>query len=127
MITEEDWMAKYVLVAFEDDRQAAGFIEKVNKATESGKSYGLAGVFQKPTSWCECPRVPDTKLRTELARGKRTGLMIHRACKKPRRTAQRPLNLLGGEFVFDGVRVSFDLGENGEILRNFPLTINRGE
>lgn len=118
-------MGKYVLVAFEEDDQATAFIRKVKAATDSGKSYGLAGVFHKPDSWCECERVPDTKLREQLARGKRTGMMIHRACKKPRQSAQNPLNLLGGEFVFNGVRVTFSLGEGGEVLRNFPLHLNK--
>lgn len=66
-------MARYVLVAFEDNNDADNFI----RGTDSGaESMEVVGVFFKPTQFCECPQGSST------SRGKKFGANVH-SCGKP--------------------------------------------
>jgi hypothetical protein len=66
-------VARYVLVAFEDNNDADNFI----RGTDSGaESMRVVGVFFKPTLFCECPQIG------RPSRGKRYGMNVH-SCGKP--------------------------------------------
>jgi hypothetical protein len=77
-------MARYVLVAFEDNEDADNFI----RGTDSGaESLVVVGVFFKPTLFCECSQLG------RPSRGKRYGMNVH-SCGKPIRGQwQHPRNL----------------------------------
>lgn len=83
-------MAKYVLVAFEDNIQADRFVEAcqetgimvvVNAADASLTHFTpeARAVYQRPTKFCDCT---DGKNR-KFTRGKKYGWWVHSGCGKP--------------------------------------------
>jgi hypothetical protein len=74
-------MAKYVLVAFDNDKEADNFVEMLGFSWNSPTAtVHVKGVWKKPTLFCECPN-PDYK----SVRGLSHGWRVHKACGKPRR------------------------------------------
>jgi hypothetical protein len=80
-------MAKYVLIAFEDDQMADDFANAVaikggvfyvQPDTHIGNVQGafVRGLWKKPTKFCECPPGPDRR----YARSKKFGWYICVTC-----------------------------------------------
>lgn len=107
-------MARYVLVEFENDKDAeefAGAIERGQKIVypvphpeEEGEynvhspsgNYRVRALFAKPTKFCECTLGADEE--PVSARGKKWGWWVHRKCGRPRKgNCQHPRNLLEHE------------------------------
>jgi hypothetical protein len=101
-----DAVARYVLLEFDDNDGAEGFVAAA--AQRGGIFFGAAGtepmtygyadhtkmrvraVFAKPTSFCDCPNPGDRS-----AKGKKLGWWVHAGCGKPKRGQwQHPNNLL---------------------------------
>jgi hypothetical protein len=85
-------MARYILVAVEDNREANTLVNVLNGTEHADMitttTTEVVGVFFKPTQFCEC-----TTLGV-LSRGKKFGALVH-ACGKPIRGQwQHPRNLL---------------------------------
>lgn len=94
-------MAKYVVLEFEDDKDADGLVEGLNavgyilSASENSsmwKTYpNVVGVFKKPTLFCECPPQNNPK----SVRGQKWGWWLHKDCGKPRKgNVHHPRNLI---------------------------------
>jgi hypothetical protein len=69
---------RLVLLEFEDPDSANAFVMNDNIAGQL--AFTVRGLFMLPTSLCECPGKKDIK---EYARGKKSGIWLHRKCKKP--------------------------------------------
>lgn len=81
-------MAKYVLLAFDDDKEADKFIEQTQRAhgiydDEGGGHMSYAcdvrGVYRKPTKFCDCK----TTKHRGFTRGKKYGWWVCSQCGKP--------------------------------------------
>lgn len=86
-------MARYVVVEFDNDQTADAFISKINHATDAGKNYRVAGIFYRPTRWCECP-VSEGYTKGQVAIGAKYGCWNCTVCRRPRRGTHQPHNLL---------------------------------
>jgi hypothetical protein len=91
-------VAKWVLVAFEDDADADNFISFANNV--DAKEYIQFGtvdaVFKKPTKFCECD--PNKKSGKVGVRGSRYGWFLCGNCRRPvRGGGQVVYNLLEDE------------------------------
>lgn len=107
-------MAKYVLVEFDEDKDAEGFMKSLERGSvfveyehngpvEDARGYGYIprdkartkALFQKPTKFCECKR-PSEKQPI----GKKYGIRVCTKCMYPiRRQWQHPRDLLLPEGV----------------------------
>jgi hypothetical protein len=87
-------MAVYVLLEFDDDKQAQNFVKDTitsdvvswfnEKAQLENARSKVRAVFKKPTLFCEC--VSGSKLEQGgSSRGKKYGWWVHSKCGKPRR------------------------------------------
>lgn len=92
-------MARYVLVAFDDDKVANEFVQAVerpggffflgtdghfrtvNVSDEPGKAF-VRGVWQKPTKFCDC-QPSGRKQERGYTRGKKYSWWVHKDCGKP--------------------------------------------
>jgi hypothetical protein len=80
-------MAKYVLIAFDDDSTADSF---ANSLKSPDTTVHLVSVHKRPTQFCECPNPPDRSVR-----GEKWGWWVHRDCGRPKKGMwQTPKNLL---------------------------------
>ena len=86
-------MARYVVVEFDDDNTAEAFKAKIDNATDAGKNYRVAGIFFRPTRWCECP-TSEGYVKGQVALGAKYGLWNCVVCRRPRRGTHQPHNLL---------------------------------
>jgi len=84
-------MARYVLIEFEDNEAAEGFYETILSGQDtSGAKMRVAGVYMKPTQYCECSNPSEKSVR-----GSKWGLWVHKDCGKPKKGMwQSPRNLL---------------------------------
>lgn len=86
-------MARYVLVAFEDNAEADKFVNAAkvyatDERTSMSEVFGeVVGVFFKPTQFCECPTLGN------MSRGKKFGAWVHTCGKPVRGQWQHPRNL----------------------------------
>ncbi len=107
-------MARYVLLAFEDNGDAEALVAAIQNRGAKGiylavphpslegqysvhSPYGgnvdVRAMFMKPTQFCECTNPGD-----KSAKGKKWGLWIHSVCGKPKKSHwQHPRNLLEPE------------------------------
>lgn len=92
-------MAKYVLVAFDNDEDADAFAEMVPKSggpldhDNSGTRMFVRGIFKKPTQYCKCNPQSDKSVR-----GAKWGWWVCAKCAKPKQKHwQSPRNLLDKE------------------------------
>lgn len=111
-------MARYVLLTFEDNKEADNFVEAVKEGmvfvgygdTHAGYRYddlkgvSVMGTFFKPTQFCECPkpkvRPGQIPPEEKSVLGEKWGLRICIKCKKPKRgIMQHPKNLLYPELT----------------------------
>jgi hypothetical protein len=90
-LTEEDYMARLVVVDFDSDALADAFMAKMNKA--ANPKYRVVGLFAKPVRWCECPK-PTGYEKNEVVMGGKYGWWIHKLCRRPRRGTHQAHNLL---------------------------------
>jgi hypothetical protein len=122
-------VAKYLVLEFEDDKDADGLVEGLNavgyilSASENSsmwKSYPIiAGVFKKPTMFCECPPSNNPK----SVRGAKWGWWLHKDCGKPRKgNTHHPRNLIipkearGTDYLYIGVNEPRqDAGQAAEV------------
>jgi hypothetical protein len=82
-------MAKYVLLAFDNDDEADSFTSTIVDAGIAS-SLTVAGVYKRPTMLCECPGKDDKSVR-----GTKWGWWLHKGCGKPKRgNVLHPWNLL---------------------------------
>lgn len=72
-------MSKYVVIECEDDDTADALIERIKGKT----SMRIAGVYQRPNTWCRCPFQIAGENRP-VFRGKKYGWWICGWCHKPR-------------------------------------------
>lgn len=86
-------MARYVLVEFDDDAKADALCAQINAAADAGKNYRLAGVFFRPTRWCNCP-LPSGYHKGQLALGSKYGVWTCIVCRRPRPGTHQPHNLI---------------------------------
>jgi hypothetical protein len=87
-------MAKYVVLAFDNDEEADSFSSTIINAGPapegSHQSLNVVGVFKRPTLFCECTTKDDKSVR-----GAKWGWWLHKACGKPKRgMTHHPWNLL---------------------------------
>jgi hypothetical protein len=84
-------MAKYVVLAFDNDEDADSFSGTILHGGPSAVgTIQIAGIFKKPTLFCECPGVSDKSVR-----GAKWGWWLHKDCGKPKRgNPQHPRNLI---------------------------------
>lgn len=81
-------MAKYILLSFDNDKDAEEFVQAMQKQDTSGRPFipeGVAvrGVWKKPTQFCDCAlRGRNTKGRA-WTRGKKFGWWVCTVCHKP--------------------------------------------
>lgn len=81
----ESWkqMARYVLVAFDDNEDAEQFLLNFEASSEN---YGYKGtirsVYAKPTIYCDCS-VQGKRGEGGFTRGKKYGWWVHSSCGKP--------------------------------------------
>lgn len=86
-------MARYVLIEFDEDDKADALVRKI-EGVESD-TYRVAGMYQKPTSYCSCPDTQEHK-KHEVGRGKKFGWWVHLICRKPRKGGHQLVNLIKG-------------------------------
>lgn len=94
-------MARYVILAFDDNKEADAFIAAVERANETGNNhvfyttphstlpneYGMTGlvkafvrgVYMRPTQFCSCA----DKTKGGYTRGKKWGIWVHSTCGLP--------------------------------------------
>lgn len=82
-------MAKYVLLQFDEDRQADDFVEQIQKNGSAimddhgggvwSVSATVRAVFKKPTKFCDCKGVKNRG----FTRGKKFGWWVCAQCGKP--------------------------------------------
>jgi len=83
-------MAKYVVVEFDSDEDAEGFAGTLEWEGHTA-TIRVAGVFKKPTMFCECPPSNNPK----SVRGAKWGWWLHKDCGKPRKgNVHHPRNLI---------------------------------
>lgn len=92
-------MAKWVVLAFDDDKEADNFVNQILKANESqfeGEQVlatlpvptFVEAVYKKPTRYCNCVNDPSVKLSGRRVRGWTKGLKFGwYVCPKCRRPA----------------------------------------
>lgn len=85
-------MAKYVLLAFNDDLDADNFVacmtvyEGTDWLNDVMKAIGrgwIRGVWKKPTKFCECTENASTLRKRGWTRGKKYGWWVCSICHKP--------------------------------------------
>lgn len=85
-------MARYVLVSFANDDEAAAFVETL-QAGGADASMTVEAVWKKPTIFCDCPDPGD---RSVL--GQKYNWRVHKDCGRPKKGMwQNPRNLLKPE------------------------------
>jgi hypothetical protein len=95
-------MAKYVLIQFDNDDDAEGFVGGLT-TTNPNASVKVAGIFKKPTLFCEC--VPQEE---KSARGAKWGWWICKKCGRCKKGQwQSPRNLLDPADILSKERTSF--------------------
>lgn len=131
-------MGKYILVEFDTDDSAERLCAQINTATDKGRPFRIAGIFQKPpTKRCECQGVGTTSMKkgarkrsdTVIKRHKKTGFYYCTVCKRVRKGWQSPRNQLDPEtlspiFFSKGQQkeATLHMTQDNELLPNFPLT-----
>lgn len=76
-------MAKYVLLAFDDDKEADLFVESNGKLNETVEAYPyqVHAVFKKPTKFCECTK--EQRRGKVGVTGAKFGWFVCGNCHKP--------------------------------------------
>src|SRR3954465_9262450 len=89
-------MAKYVLVAFDDDNVADQFVKEFDPNGYVPGDLGLPGrvvaEFKKPTQFCRC--TPEQKRGTVGVTGSKFGWFVCGRCKKPKEGGGQCINNL---------------------------------
>lgn len=125
-------MARYVLLEFADNAEADAFVLKQMDKTLKGATRRVVGYFFRPTKFCECGPIPQTKLKTEVTLGARFGVRVHRTCRRPRREVGcAPRNLLDPADSPIKMRTAFltirgesqGKGMGGTLQANYPITV----
>jgi hypothetical protein len=99
-------MARYVLVEFDNNGDAEGFVTTITDPSNTG-FVRIVGVYMKPTQFCKCSNPGDKSLR-----GQKYGLMVHKDCGKPKVGVwQSPRNLLLENEKPAGRKLSLNLVE----------------
>lgn len=78
-------MARYLLVAIDDNDKAESLLKKF----DSWPGFEIVGLFGKPTSFCDCENYEGTSRR-----GKKFGYYTHAGCGRPRPGTHPLINLL---------------------------------
>lgn len=86
-------MARYLLIEFAEDSDADKLRRMIDEQTKSGKRYRVAGMFGRPKSFCECPRV-EAYRQNLTARGARFGWNVCMVCKRPKKGLHPARNLI---------------------------------
>lgn len=83
-------MAKYVLVAFEDDARADEFVRRFTedveenaRDTRSNIYAYVRGMWKKPTKFCECSISGVGIKKRGFTRGRKYGWWVCSQCKRP--------------------------------------------
>jgi hypothetical protein len=82
---------KYVMIEFDDDGKAEGFIKKIEAS--AAPDYRVAAVYQEPKTYCVCP-ITDNYHKNQVSRGAKFGWWVHTNCRKPRKGGHQLQNLL---------------------------------
>lgn len=128
-------MGRYILIEFDNDDSAERLCAQINTATEAGKPFRIAGIFQRPPAKrCECGslRVP-TQSRSRLDNGvrrhKKTGFYYCTRCKRVLKGWQSPRNFLDNpdlpaDFFSKGMEkeASLHLTQDGKPVKNYSMT-----
>lgn len=95
---------RYVILEFDDRDSAESFATNPHMPEQLG--YKVMAMFVKPVKFCQCPDARRQDNRNWY-RGSRTGLFLHKDCKRPSEFHRRGLmarlkhvfgyNLLGDE------------------------------
>lgn len=84
-------MAKYILLQFNDDKEADAFASTIADAGEAS-SLTVRGVFKKPTMFCDCVKGTSPE---KNVKGNKWGWWLCKVCHKPKKNMlQSPTNLL---------------------------------
>lgn len=86
-------MARYLLIEFDDNRQADALRAQIDTATEKGKPFRVVGLFGRPSKWCTCPK-PTGYFKNELVQGSTFGWWVHTICKRARMGTHQCRNLI---------------------------------
>lgn len=124
-------MARFVVLEFESDEEAAQLAEMVRKQTVKGKRYRVAGVFARPKRFCECPQ-PEGYHKNQIVRGSRFGWWVCIICKRARPGAHNANNLMSASdlMTMPGDPLSRGLEYRVDNLSIFEVpthNIDRGE
>jgi len=92
-------MARYVVIEFARNADAEAFIDEINRDTEIGLLRRVAGVFVKPTKYCQCPdwqriNYGDKNEKHGVERGAKFGWWVCTYCNRPRRGGHQLENQL---------------------------------
>lgn len=97
-------MAKYVLLEFDEDSEADAFTETMG---QNGASVRTAGVYKKPTIFCDCPNPGDKSVL-----GNKWNWWVHKGCGRPKKGQwQSPRNLLKPDEKISGRRQLISIAE----------------
>lgn len=80
-------MSRYILIEFEDDARAEDLVIRLKD--KSG--LRVAGVFQRPNSWCKCP-FQINGVNRPVERGAKFGWWVCQWCNKSRPGTHQLLN-----------------------------------
>lgn len=122
-------MARMVLIEFEDDDQAQALCDMITKQTLAGKRYRVAGVFARPRSICQCPRVEGYH-KDLVVRGSKFGWNTCTVCRRAKPGSHYANNLMAATDLLDmpGKNLMRGLEYRADVLGFFEVptkNINR--
>jgi hypothetical protein len=121
--TEEEPMARYVVIEFINNPDAEAFVEQLNNWNDHRRKVGdpflsrVVGIFVKPGRTCQCPDAGRANYGDKnwkpasVVFGARFGWWVCTRCKKPRKAGHQLINQLKLSETYQGVE--FDEYEFG--------------
>lgn len=90
-------MARYVVIEFAKNADADDFIERIHQQTQEGILMRIAGVFVKPSKYCQCPdweriNYGDKNEKHGVGYGSKFGWWVCTYCNRPRRAGHQLIN-----------------------------------
>ena len=95
-------MGRYLVIEFDDNKQADSLRAQIDKATRGGKGFRVVGLFARPNKRsCTCVRARSEYKPGIVQRGAKYGWWVCTTCKHPRLGRQDLKNLLTPDQVLD--------------------------
>lgn len=120
--------SRYLLIEFDDDKQAESLKKKIDKATKSGKGFRVIGYYARPSNWCKCFRRYKNQQEWKIARGPKLGWWICLECRKPMVRSHHLVNLLKmGDIIKPwyrkGATPQTDASMTAHLLRDYTYIV----